>query len=132
FDRFARSTKHLVLALEEFRSLGVECISLNEAIDTSTPMGKMVFHVLAAVAELERDIIRERVVMGLTRARMNGKRIGRPRRIVDKEKVLRLYAEHRSCRRVAQMLDVGKDKVATILKAAAAHVGRESVSEKPR
>ena len=63
FDRFARSTRHLVLALEEFNALGVDFISLSESVDTSTPMGKMVYTVIAAVAELERSLIRERVVM---------------------------------------------------------------------
>ena len=61
FDRFARSVTHLLRALEEFSSLGVDFVSLSEAIDTSTPLGKMVFTVLGAVAELERNIIRERV-----------------------------------------------------------------------
>jgi DNA invertase Pin-like site-specific DNA recombinase len=60
FDRFARSSMHLATALAEFQSLGIDFASHNEAIDTSTPMGKMVFHVLAAVAELELGIIRER------------------------------------------------------------------------
>jgi len=78
FDRFARSTRHLVLALEEFSALGVDFISLSESIDTSTPMGKMIFVVISAVAELERSLIRERVAMGLQRAKAQGKRIGRP------------------------------------------------------
>ena len=64
FDRFARSSMHLATALAEFQSLGIDFVSHNEAIDTSTPMGKMVFHVLAAVAELELGIIRERVAAG--------------------------------------------------------------------
>ncbi len=55
FDRFARSTKHLVTALEEFKVLGIDFISLSESVDTSTPMGKMIFTVLGAVAELERS-----------------------------------------------------------------------------
>src|SRR5215472_10143156 len=83
FDRFARSTKHLVLALEEFQSLGIDFISLNESVDTSTPLGKMVFTVIGAVAELERSLIRERVMMGLERAKRQGKKLGRPRSIVD-------------------------------------------------
>src|SRR5215471_12495724 len=79
FDRFARSTKHLVLALEEFNALGVDFISLSESIDTSTPLGRMVFTVIGAVAELERSLVRERVVMGLNKARKCGTRLGRPR-----------------------------------------------------
>src|SRR6266516_7593996 len=73
FDRFARSTRHLILALEEFHALGIDFISLNESVDTSTPMGKMVFTVIGAVAELERSLIKERVMMGLERARKQGK-----------------------------------------------------------
>jgi DNA invertase Pin-like site-specific DNA recombinase len=69
FDRFARSTKHLVTALEEFGAWAIDFISLSESVDTSTPMGKMIFTVLGAVAELERNLIRERILMGLDRAR---------------------------------------------------------------
>lgn len=65
FYLFARSTRHLVLALEEFNVLGVDFISLSESVDTSTPMGKMVFTDIGAVAELERSLIKERVRMGL-------------------------------------------------------------------
>jgi DNA invertase Pin-like site-specific DNA recombinase len=83
FDRFARSVKHLITALEEFRSLRVDFISLGESIDTSTPLGKMIFTVLARVAELERSVIQERVIMGLHRARKEGNTLGRPQIIVD-------------------------------------------------
>ena len=62
FDRFARSVKQLVMALEEFRTLGIEFISHQEALDTSTPMGKAMFTIIAAMAELERSVIRERVM----------------------------------------------------------------------
>jgi DNA invertase Pin-like site-specific DNA recombinase len=78
FDRFARSTSHLLRALEEFQSLGVDFVSVREAIDTSTPAGKMVFTVLGAVAELERSIIRERVIAGQRAAKRRGIRFGRP------------------------------------------------------
>jgi DNA invertase Pin-like site-specific DNA recombinase len=73
FDRFARSFSHLLRALETFRALAIEFVSLSEQVDTSTPMGKMVFTVLAAVAELERSIIVERVRAGLRNARAKGK-----------------------------------------------------------
>jgi DNA invertase Pin-like site-specific DNA recombinase len=78
FDRFARSVFHLLKALETFRSLGIEFVSLSEQIDTYTPAGKMVFTVLGAVAELERSLIGERVKAGLRNAKANGKKLGRP------------------------------------------------------
>jgi DNA invertase Pin-like site-specific DNA recombinase len=74
----ARSTKHLVTALEEFGALGIDSVSLSESVDTSTPMGKMIFTVLGAVAELERNLIRERVTAGLRGAKKEGKTLGRP------------------------------------------------------
>lgn len=77
-DRMGRSVSHLLGVLELFRTLGIEFISLNESIDTSTPAGKMVFVVLAAVAELERSITVERVRMGLQNARRRGVQLGRP------------------------------------------------------
>src|SRR5579864_1813103 len=76
FDRFARSTSHLLRALEEFQSLAVDFVSLQEAIDTSTPAGKLVFTVLGAVGELERSIVRERVMAGQRAARRRGVRFG--------------------------------------------------------
>jgi DNA invertase Pin-like site-specific DNA recombinase len=78
FDRFARSVSHLLRALETFRALGIEFISLSENIDTSTPTGKMVFIVLGSVSELERSLIGERVRAGLRNAKARGTRLGRP------------------------------------------------------
>jgi DNA invertase Pin-like site-specific DNA recombinase len=78
FDRFARSVSHLLRALETFRALGIEFVSLSESIDTSTPTGKMVFTVLGSVAELERSLIGERVRAGLRNAISRGTRLGRP------------------------------------------------------
>jgi DNA invertase Pin-like site-specific DNA recombinase len=78
FDRFARSVSHLLRALETFRALEIEFTSLSENVDTSTPTGKMVFTVLASVAELERSLIGERVRAGLRNAKARGTRLGRP------------------------------------------------------
>jgi DNA invertase Pin-like site-specific DNA recombinase len=64
FDRFARSTKHLLTALEEFRALGIQFISFQENIDTSSALGQALFTIVSAVAQLERDLIRERVSAG--------------------------------------------------------------------
>ena len=108
FDRFARSTKHLVTALEEFQTLGIDFISFSESIDTSTPMGRMVFTVIAAVAELERSLIRERVVMGLDRAKKEGKRLGRPKVVVDPLQVAGLRAVGRSWNEIARELGIGR------------------------
>ena len=79
FDRFARSTKHLLTALGEFQSLGINFMSHSESIDTSTPVGKMAFIMVGAGAEMERSLIRERVLAGVDRARRQGKKLGRPR-----------------------------------------------------
>ncbi len=87
FDRFARSTKHLLLALEEFRSLGIQFVSYQENIDTSSPLGQALFTIVSAVAQLERDLIRERVTAGVRNARACGKELGRPRRIVNQEEL---------------------------------------------
>jgi DNA invertase Pin-like site-specific DNA recombinase len=116
FDRFGRSVTHLLNAMEEFRQLGIDFVSLNEAIDTSTPMGKMIFVVCSAVAELERSIIIERVHAGLKRARNQGKRLGRPKVKIDIQQVHQLSAEGFSCRIIAQRLKVSKSTVGEILK----------------
>jgi DNA invertase Pin-like site-specific DNA recombinase len=78
FDRFARSVSHLLQALETFRAVGVEFVSISEQIDTASPAGKLVFTILGAVAELERSLIGERVRSGLRNAKAKGKRLGRP------------------------------------------------------
>ena len=114
FDRFARSVSHLLRALEEFSHLGVDFVSLSESIDTSTPMGKMIFTVLGAVAELERNLIKERVSMGISRARKQGKLLGRPKRIFDREKA-RTMLETMSAREVARRLGVSRGVVARVL-----------------
>jgi DNA invertase Pin-like site-specific DNA recombinase len=118
FDRFARSTRHLVLALEEFNALGVDFISLSESVDTSTPMGKMVYTVIAAVAELERSLIRERVVMGLQRAKAQGKRLGRPSGTkANVRKIQKLKSQGLSIRRIASEMNISKSTISRLLNA---------------
>lgn len=107
FDRFARSTKHLLLALEEFRSLGIQFISYQENIDTSSALGQALFTIVSAVAQLERDLIRERVSAGIRNARANGKKLGRPKSAVDRERILELKAQGLSLRHIATKLGVG-------------------------
>lgn len=111
FDRFARSASHLLRALEMFRALGIEFVSLSEQVDTSTPTGKMVFTVLGAVAELERSLIVERVRAGLRNARAKGKRLGRPRMVVDVDKVARLRAQGVSWRAIGATLGLSPGTV---------------------
>ncbi len=108
FDRFARSVSHLLRALETFRALGIEFVSLSEQVDTSTPTGKMVFTVLGAVAELERSLIAERVKAGLRNARAKGKRLGRPRVTVDAAKIANLRAQGHSWREITGETRISK------------------------
>lgn len=78
FDRFARSTRHLLRALETFQGLDIAFISLTESVDTSTPYGKLVFTILGAVAELERSLIAERIRNGMKKqgAKKPGPKVG--------------------------------------------------------
>jgi putative DNA-invertase from lambdoid prophage Rac len=78
-DRLGRNLRHLILLLDELSALGVAFVSLAEGIDATTPAGRLQLHILGAIAEFERERIRERVLAGLRRARAQGKRLGRPR-----------------------------------------------------
>jgi len=115
FDRFARSTKHLILALEEFKNLGIDFVSYQENIDTSSPLGSAIFTIISAVAQLERDIIAERVKAGLRRARENGKKLGRPRASVDTEKIHLLRSKGLSLRAIAKVTGVSRTTVSDVL-----------------
>jgi DNA invertase Pin-like site-specific DNA recombinase len=91
FDRFARSTRHLLSALEEFDHLGIRFISVQDQIDTDSPMGRAMFTIIGAMAELESSLISERVTAGMRAAQARGRRIGRPpvaRHIVGKIEAL--------------------------------------------
>lgn len=106
-DRLARSTHHLVTLAKELETLGVDLVVLDQAIDTTTPSGRLLFHVLASIAEFERDLIRDRVIAGLRRARAQGKRLGRPQKYrVDPSRIRQLLGEGLSLRAVARSLGV--------------------------
>ena len=113
FDRFARSTKHLVTALDEFRELGIDFVSINERLDTGTPMGKAMFTIISAFAELERSIIQERVRDGLAKAREKGVTLGRPKGTTTKAEgqILKLLAQGLSIRAVAKQVGVAPNTV---------------------
>src|SRR5690348_18117563 len=106
YDRFARSLRQLVNALEEFRSLGIDFVSLHEGVDTSTPNGRLVFGIFATIAEFERELIRDRVRSGLASARAKGKRLGRPPANVNTAQIARLRDSGASWRAVAEQLGI--------------------------
>ena len=84
-DRLGRSLKHLIQVLNQLDERGVYFKSIQESLDTSTPGGKLIFHVFGALAEFERDIIRERTMAGLAAARARGRKGGRPRKLSKKQ-----------------------------------------------
>ena len=110
FDRWARSAKHLVMTLEELGHCGIEFISYQENIDTSSPLGKAMFTIVAAIAELERNIIVERIKGGLRRAKAMGKKIGRPslHNSQQVEAVRQMRVEGKSFQVIAKALGVSK------------------------
>lgn len=105
-DRLARSVRHLTEMAGELEALGVALIVLDQGFDTSTPAGRLLFHTLAAVAEFERDLIRERTRAGLAAARRRGARIGRPRALrgSDTFRMEQLLRDGTSTRVVAKQL----------------------------
>jgi len=107
YDRFARSLRHLVNALEEFRALGIDFVSLHEGVDTSTPNGRLVFGIFASIAEFERELLRSRVRSGLAAAVARGVRLGRPKRTVDAAQIATLRASGASWREVAERMGIG-------------------------
>ncbi len=120
FDRFARSSTHLALSLDEFRHLGIDFVSFNENIDTSSPMGKVMFTVIGAMAEFERAIIRERVTAGVRQAitKRKGAWGRRPVEAVDptiSTTVLRLKKQGLGCHRIGQKLGLSSRTVWKVL-----------------
>jgi|SRR5437899_3329065 len=115
-DRFGRSLRHLVNALAEFESLGIAFVSLSDNLDLSTASGRLMFNIIGAMAEFERELIRERVKAGMKNARAKGTRIGRPRANVDAAQIARLRASGASLRTIAAQLGVSVGTVAACSK----------------
>ena len=118
-DRLGRSLKHLIMTLDEFQSLGVAFVSLNEQLDCTTAAGQLLLHLLGAFAEFERAIIRERVKAGLANARSKGKRLGRPSLAIDSAQVKTLRKTGHSIRNIAHVLRVSPASVHKTLSAVA-------------
>jgi len=120
FDRLARSVRHLVTALEEFRTLGINFVSLRESIDTATPMGRTMFTIIGAMAELESDLISERTAAAMEYTRLHGTRTGRPIGhppvIFDRQKAMEMRAAGLSYRKIARELGVSSAKLHSALK----------------
>jgi len=121
-DRLARSVRHLTEMAAEFDALGIDLVVLDQAIDTSTPTGRLLFHVLAAIGEFELDLIRERTKAGLAAARRRGKRLGRPPRLDARarRRVKRLRVAGNSIRQIASAVGCSP---ATIVRALAGSQG---------
>jgi putative DNA-invertase from lambdoid prophage Rac len=109
FSRFARSTVELLRALEEFQALGIQFVSLKEQIDTTTPAGKLVFTVIAAICEFERSMIRERVKSGMAHARAKGVVLGRKRKVLDTSYIVRRREQGATWGQIAAELEVSPD-----------------------
>lgn len=103
-DRLARSLRELVNLVAELGTIGVDLIVTDQAIDTTTSNGRLQFHLMAAFAEFERDMIRDRVNRGLDRAREKGKKLGRPGTVVDLDEVRRRRGTGESLRAIASSL----------------------------
>jgi len=110
-DRLGRNLKHLIMMLDELQSLGVAFVALHEQIDCTTATGQLMLHLLAAFAESERALIRERVKAGLAHARTKGQQLGRPRLKIDPARVKSLRKDGRSIRQIAQTLHISPASV---------------------
>jgi DNA invertase Pin-like site-specific DNA recombinase len=116
FDRVARSVKHFLEVLDELNRLGVEFISLRENIDTGGALGRAMLTIIAAIAELERSLIVERVRAGMRRAKLEGRRIGRAPLEVNREEVLRDRRSGMSLTKVAAKHHISRASVCRLVK----------------
>ena len=115
FDRLARSVRHFLETLDELNHLNIGFVSFRENIDTSGPLGRAMIIIVSAVAELERNLIVERVKAGMRRAKLEGQHIGRPKLIVDRDAVLRDRQRGISIRQLAKMHRLSRTSITRVL-----------------
>jgi DNA invertase Pin-like site-specific DNA recombinase len=116
FDRLARSVRHLLEVLDELNHLKMEFISFRENIDTGGPLGRALIVIIGAIAELERNLIIERVKAGMRRARLEGRRIGREPLNVDREGILRDRGRGMSLTQLAKAYRISRTSVCRVLR----------------
>jgi DNA invertase Pin-like site-specific DNA recombinase len=116
-DRFGRSVRNCLDGIEALRGHGVRFLAVSQSIDTdeSNPTARLLLHILASVAEFERELIRERVRAGIKSAKHKGKRLGRKRAVFDRGKALEMYKAGASMREIAAALQVGKGTIQRLL-----------------
>lgn len=116
FDRLARSVRHLIELLDELTHLKIDFISFRENIDSGGPLGRAILVIIGAIAELERNLIVERVRAGMRRARLEGRHIGRPSLDLDRAAILRDRAHGQSLGQIAETFQISRTTVARIIK----------------
>ncbi len=116
FDRFSRSLKQLITSLEYLKNKGIKFISFNDNIDTTTPTGELMFNMIGSFAQFERRIIQERVKAGLRKAKAKGKKLGRPKKNINKFKVLQLRSEGLTYRDIGKKLNISYVTIGNIIK----------------
>ena len=115
FDRIGRSVRHFLETLDELTHLGLEFVSLREQIDTGGPLGRAMIIIVGAIAELERSLIVERVRAGMRRAKLEGRRLGRPPLNVDRDALLRDRSRGQSLKQIAKLHGISKASVIRVL-----------------
>ena len=114
-DRIARSVKHFLEVLDELNRLNIEYVSFREQIDTAGPLGRAIVVIIGAVAELERNLIVERVRAGMRRAKLEGRSIGRPALVLDREAILRDRHQGQSLGQIARAHRISRATVHKIV-----------------
>jgi DNA invertase Pin-like site-specific DNA recombinase len=117
-DRFGRSLMHCIAGIQELTTLSVRFIAVSQGLDTdqASPTSRLLLHILASVAEFERELIQDRVAAGMKHAKAKGKSIGRPRRVFSRDEVVRLRAQGLSIEKVARQVGIGVGTVVRTLK----------------